>query len=159
MRPDIDTYFLQIASLIATRSTCLRRSVGCILTDDLNHILSTGYNGVARGMPHCNEPTDFYLDGVPCNYGNKCSGADARSGNKLEECGAIHAEQNALLQCHDVQKIVTAYITTTPCLHCMKLLMNTSCNRLVAPVGTVYDTRAMDLWDKLGREVSYIQKA
>lgn len=152
-RPNIDEYFLQMAKLISTRATCLRRSVGCILVDKLNHVLSTGYNGVARGLPHCNEPTEIFLDGTPRIYGNACSGATAPSGTKLDECGAIHAEQNALLQCKNVQEIVTAYITITPCIHCVKLLMNTSCIRLVVPPGAPYDPLAMDLWAKAGREV------
>lgn len=56
-RPDRDTYFLQIAQVVSTRSTCLRRSVGCVLVDSRGHILSTGYNGVPAGQVHCNELT------------------------------------------------------------------------------------------------------
>ena len=50
------------------------------------------------------------------------------TGKGLDACKAIHAEQNALMQCQDVQKIVTAYVTAFPCMHCVKLLLNTPCD-------------------------------
>lgn len=131
MRPTRDDYFMKMAILVAERSTCLRRSVGCVLVNGRHHVLATGYNGVAAGMPHCNEPTERYLDGAPKLYGNACEGATLPSGQGLDKCQAIHAEQNALLQCHDAYTILTCYTTTLPCLTCMKLLMNTSCERIV----------------------------
>jgi len=106
-----------MADLVSQRSTCRRRSVGCVLVDDRNRVLATGYNGVASGDVHC-------LD-MPC------PGAGLPSGTGLDECHAIHAEQNAILQCQDVTKIFSAYITVSPCVSCAKLLMNTSCGRIV----------------------------
>lgn len=140
MRPDYDTYFSAMAQLAATRSTCVRRAVGCVLVDSRKHVLSTGYNGVAAGLPHCNKEDMFSDVGFP----NACSGAFAPSGQDLHKCEAIHAEQNALLQCRDVYQIDTAYVTTSPCIHCMKLLMNTSCQHIVA--GEIYDQEAVNLW-------------
>lgn len=131
MRPDRDTYFMKMAALVASRSTCWRRSVGCVLVNERHHVLATGYNGVASGMPHCNEATTHYLDGTPRSYGNICQGADALSGQGLDQCQAIHAEQNAMLQCRNAYEIHTCYTTTLPCVTCMKLLMNTSCQRIV----------------------------
>ena len=116
-RPKRYEYFLAMASLVSLRATCRRRRVGCILVDSNRHVLATGYNGVARGADHC-------LD-------HPCAGAGYESGTGLEKCEAIHAEQNALLQCKDTSKIETAYITVSPCMTCVKLLMNTGCKRIV----------------------------
>jgi len=76
-RPDWDTYFLNIAREVATRSTCPRASVGAIIVKD-NRILSTGYNGALPGEPHCFE--------VGCLIVN----------NHCER--TIHAETNAVVQ-------------------------------------------------------------
>ena len=55
MRPDRDTWAMAMAVVTAQRRTCLRRAVGCVLLNAKGHVLSTGYNGVAAGQPHCNE--------------------------------------------------------------------------------------------------------
>ena len=149
MRPNRDDYFLSMAKLVSTRSTCLRRSVGCVLVNSRNHVLSTGYNGVAAGMAHCNEADPFSDIGYP----NACGGAAAKSGEDLHLCKAIHAEQNALLQCRDVYAIDTCYVTVSPCMHCMKLLMNTSCQRIVAYA--MYDMHAIELWRAMGRKIEF----
>lgn len=130
-RPSKDDYFLAMAALVSVRATCRRRRVGCVLVDKYNHVLATGYNGVAAGQPHC-------LDVA-------CPGAELPSGTGLETCQAIHAEQNAILQCRDVQAIETAYITTSPCSTCTKLLMNTGCKRIVFIEGYT-DTTPQSLW-------------
>lgn len=119
-RPSKDSYYMEIAKVVAKRSTCYRRQVGCVLINSYGHIIATGYNGVAKGQLHC-------IDG----YSSMCSGALLPSGIGLDKCKAIHAEQNALLQCGNVQTITTCYTLTKPCTHCFKLLMNTSCNRIV----------------------------
>lgn len=87
-------------------------------------------------------------------YPNACPSAGARRGERLDECQAIHAEQNALLQCRDVWEIKTAYVTCSPCMHCLKLLLNTSCSRLV--FNHIYDERALSLWERSGR--SFLHK-
>lgn len=125
MRPDRDTWGLKLALVTAQRATCCRRRVGCVLMNSRHQVLSTGYNGRAAGLPHCNEQTN----GVA--YANACSGATAPSGQNLDACEAIHAEQNALLQCRDVYDIYTAYVTASPCITCVKLLLNTACERIV----------------------------
>ena len=116
-RISVDEYFLKMARLASMRGACVRRKVGCILTNSLNHVIATGYNGRARGVSNCLE--------------TPCTGAELASGTGLEQCEAIHAEANALLQCHNVETIKTAYITASPCIHCVKLLMNTGCERIV----------------------------
>lgn len=111
------SYFLRIAALVATRATCPRRSVGCVIINKFGHIKATGYNGVPKNMVHC-------ID-VPCG------GEASKSSEGLSTCMATHAEQNALLQCDNVMDIDTMYCTTSPCMHCAKLIANTSCKVLV----------------------------
>ena len=127
MRPNKDTYFMNIASIVATRATCVRRQVGCVLVNSMGHIVATGYNGVAKGLPHCNHTDTFSDVGFPY----ACDGAFSKSGTNLDACEAIHGEQNALLQCNNVYDIDTVYVTAKPCVSCMKLFMNTSCKRIV----------------------------
>ena len=117
MRPSLDQWGLSLARVVATRGTCARRQVGCVLVDEAGKILATGYNGVASGRPHC--------------INNHCPGAFSPSGQGLDICEAIHAEQNALLQCPDTRRIHTCYTTVSPCMHCVKMLLNTSCRRIV----------------------------
>lgn len=116
-RESKDVYFLKIARLVATRSTCPRRSVGCVIVDKNYHIKATGYNGVPKGFPHCIE--------------TPCGGHSHSSGQGLNSCMATHAEQNALLQCNDTQTIHTIYVTTSPCITCAKLIANTSCKMVI----------------------------
>lgn len=167
MRPTGDEWAMSLALATAKRATCLRRAVGCVLLSARGHVLATGYNGVAVGLPHCNESTGFdfvYANGIdktkpltsqstgqsPC-YNNACPGAHAPSGTQLDACQAIHAEQNALLQCRDVYAIETCYVTASPCVTCVKLLMNTSCQRIVF-VEEYPHQEARELWvGKVGR--------
>ena len=133
MRPSKDNYFLEMAKLVATRSTCARRSVGCVLVNGLGHVVATGYNGRPRGFRHCSE-------------GWPCAGADLPSGTGLDACEAIHAEANALLQCGDVNQVVACYVTCSPCINCVKLLLNTSCRRIIFAERYAHDETAQELW-------------
>lgn len=147
MRPSKDSYFLEMAKLVASRSTCLRRSVGCVLVSARGHVLATGYNGVAAGQAHCNHHDPLDKTGYP----HACAGAFARSGEQLDACEAIHAEQNALLQCRDAWEIAVCYTTVSPCTTCVKLLLNTSCSRIV--FNELYPhPRSRELWVAAGRE-------
>ena len=139
MRPTRDDIYLTMAELIARRATCVRRSVGCVLVDEHGVILSTGYNGVASGRPHCNE-------GFPC------SGSKAPSGQGLEGCEAIHAEQNAILRLSNPLRVDTAYCTTFPCHSCIKLLLGTSCRRIVFKDDYPH-SEAKAWWAEAGREI------
>jgi dCMP deaminase len=129
-----DWYFLKMANLASERATCKRRKVGCILVNSKKHVIATGYNGVAAGQEHC-------ID-------NPCEGAQLKSGEGLDKCEAIHAEQNALLQCRDVYDIQTVYCTLSPCIHCLKLLLNTSAQRIVFMEKYVDADRLGDFWLK-----------
>jgi dCMP deaminase len=137
---------MEMVRTLEKRTTCTRRGVGCILVDKDNIVLATGYNGVAKGEPHCNQEVIGFSGTKYTLY--TCAGSEAESGQNLHECKAIHAEQNALLQCSDVRRIRTAYVSCTPCIHCIKLLMNTGCEIIMAH--EVYDVKAMELWIKSG---------
>lgn len=176
MRPDLDTYFMSMAVLVASRATCPRRKVGSVLINTRGHVLATGYNGVAAGQAHCNEITEYAInpalrkeDGtyrvaehwekteIPV-YGNSCPGAGLPSGQGLDKCQALHGEQNALLQCRDVYQIDTAYVTASPCITCTKLFLNTSCRRIVF-LEEYPHSDAKDLWVASGRDwVQYTRK-
>lgn len=143
MRPTKDQWAMDMAIVTSARATCHRRRVGCVLLDAVGRVLATGYNGSAAGQPHCTEEPGY------------CPGRDAPSGTNLEGCYAIHAEQNALLQCRDVDAIEVCYTTTMPCVTCVKLLLNTGCRRIVfreeyvRPEGRALWVAAGRAWDKL----------
>lgn len=155
MRISRDGWGIELARVTARRGTCCRRQVGCVLVDADGHVIATGYNGVAAGRPHCNERTPIIkvidlhapeLDEVGWEFPNACPSATSPSGQNLDGCEAIHAEQNALLQCHDVRAIHVAYVTCSPCLTCVKLLMNTSCRHIVFAEPYAHDDAARELW-------------
>jgi dCMP deaminase len=117
MRSRIDEAFMAVAWVMASRGTCVRRQVGCVLVDVDGHILSTGYNGAPKGALHCIE--------------SPCRGANEPSGTGLDKCEALHAEQNALIRCMRPNRVYSAYCTTLPCVHCFKMLANTNCQEIV----------------------------
>jgi len=135
-RPSKVKYFIEMAILVSSRGTCIRRKVGCVLTNNRNHVIATGFNGVHAGAVHC-------ID-------KPCKGADAKSGTNLDACEAIHAEQNALLQCHDAYDIAYCYCTTAPCITCVKLLLNTSCKHIYF-LEDYPHTNSKTLWENAGR--------
>lgn len=168
MRPTRDQWAMSLVNATALRSTCCRRNVGCVMLNARGHVVSTGYNGVAAGLPHCNEEaripnpalyspsTDTWRDPEHwepthvINRYNACSGATSPSGTNLDGCEAIHAEQNALLQCKNVYEIDTVYVSASPCVTCVKLLMNTSTKRVVFNEEYPHN-QAKDMWEKSGR--------
>lgn len=84
MRPNKDKYYLDIASAVSKRSTCLRRRYGCVIVKD-DEIIATGYNGSPRGEVNCCERGTCYREGMKHNAGD------------YSECCSVHAEQNAML--------------------------------------------------------------
>lgn len=133
MRISRDALGLGLAFLWSQRGTCARRNVGCVLFDLDGYQLSAGYNGPASQQQHCTDATP-------------CPGRGSPSGQGLELCEAIHAEQNALLRCPDVRLIHACFVTHSPCVHCVKLLMNTECRRIVFAERYSHDVPARDLW-------------
>ncbi len=133
-RSDWDSYFMEIARVVATRATCDRKHVGAVVVRDRT-ILSTGYNGSIRGLPHCDEVGHMMENG---------------------HCVAtIHAEANAILQAAKNGVGIDGadiYITASPCWPCFKLIANTGIRRIV--FGEFYrDERIFEFAAKLGIEL------
>jgi dCMP deaminase len=118
-RPGIDNYFMNIAIMVASRTTCLRRHVGSVIVQG-KQIVSTGYNGSPQGMPHCID-IGCAREGVP-------------SGERSELCRGAHAEQNAInfaAQYGISIKGATIYTTHLPCSWCSKSIVNSGILRVV----------------------------
>ena len=124
-RPSWDEYFLEIAALVSSRSTCLRRQVGAVFVRD-KRVLTTGYNGAPGGLKHCEEVGCIReREGIP-------------SGERHELCRGIHAEQNAMLQAAQFGislRDSVLYCTNQPCVLCAKMLINTGVKRIVVRDG------------------------
>ena len=119
-RPSWETYFMEIALLVAKRSTCIRRSVGAILVKD-KRILATGYNGAPSGIQHC------------IDAGCLREQLHVASGQRHELCRGIHAEPNAIIQdaYHGASiKGLTLFCTNLPCLICTKMIINAGIERI-----------------------------
>ena len=141
-RPDIDEYFLKIASVVAERSTCRRHHVGAVAAKD-KHILATGYNGAPSGLKDCLELGCLRDElGIP-------------SGTRQEICRGIHAEQNVIIQAtlHGVSlEGSTIYCTHTPCVLCAKMLVNAKIKRYIS-FGQYNDKTFKDLFREAGIEL------
>lgn len=118
-RPSRDQYYAEMVAVAAKRSTCPRRAVGAIVVDERGVVLGVGHNGVPRNVPHCGD------------RGSYCLAQDAAPG-VTSACWAVHAEVNALLQCSDVERAHTMYVSATPCFACAKVIANTAIKRVVA---------------------------
>ncbi len=87
MRPSWDEYFINIAKVVSSRSSCLRKKVGAVIVDQFNKIKATGYNGTPHGIESCLERGFCYREAN-----------NIKSGTMYETCRSIHAEQNAIIQ-------------------------------------------------------------
>jgi dCMP deaminase len=142
VRPEIDEYFLKIASVVAERSTCRRHHVGAVAVKD-KHILATGYNGAPSGLKDCLE------------LGCLRDKLEIPSGTRQEVCRGIHAEQNVIVQAslHGVSlEGSTIYCTHTPCVLCAKMLTNAKIKRYVS-FGKYNDDSFVELFKAAGIEV------
>jgi len=139
IRPDIDEYFLKIASVVAERSTCRRHHVGAVAVRD-KHILATGYNGAAAGLKDCLE------------LGCLRDEMGIESGTRQEICRGIHAEQNVIIQAslHGVSlEDAIVYVTHSPCILCAKMLVNAKIKRFLT-FGSYADDSFLDLFQEAG---------
>jgi len=120
-RPSWDEYFMNIAHLVAKRSTCLRRQVGAIIVKN-RRILATGYNGTPTKITHCSERGCLRIKlNVP-------------RGERHELCYGLHAEQNSLLQAalYGISlEGASLYVTNQPCLICAKMIINAGLKEVV----------------------------
>ncbi len=142
VRPEIDEYFLKIASVVAERSTCRRHHIGAVAVKN-KHILATGYNGAASGLKDCLE------------LGCLRDELKIPSGTRQEICRGIHAEQNVIVQAslHGVSlEGSTIYCTHTPCVLCAKMLTNAKIKRFVS-FGKYNDDSFLELFKVAGIEV------
>jgi len=144
-RPDWDHYFMQIATVVSSRSTCMRKQVGALLV--LNkRILTTGYNGAPGGLTHCGE--------VGCLRQE----LQVPSGERHELCRGLHAEQNAIIQAavHGVAiKDSVLYCTLYPCAVCAKMLINAGVSSLVLKEN-YSDNLAKNFFTEAGIVVNFI---
>ncbi|HEY4060045.1 MAG TPA: cytidine/deoxycytidylate deaminase family protein [Kofleriaceae bacterium] len=136
-RASWDDYFMGIAQVVATRSTCPRKYVGSVIVRDRT-ILSTGYNGSIRGMPHCSDVGHMMED-------NHC-------------VATIHAEANAIIQAAKNGVNIdeaTCYVTASPCWNCFKTLANAGIKRIC--FGEFYrDNRIFEVASKIGIELVHV---
>lgn len=127
-RKSWNEYFMEITNLVASRSTCDRAFVGCLIVNDDNRIVSSGYNGSISSMPHCDE-----------------IGHTMRDGHCI---ATIHAEINALIYCAKEGisvKNCTAYVTHFPCLNCTKALIQAGIKKIYYQNDYRVDAYAIEL--------------
>jgi dCMP deaminase len=133
-----DEYFMNIARVVATRATCDRKHVGAVLVRHKT-ILSTGYNGSIRGLPHCSEAGHMMEDGHCVR--------------------TVHAEVNAITQAAKNGVAIegaTIYTTASPCWPCFKVIANSGCSRIV--FGEFYrDNRIFEYAQQIGIELVSLQ--
>ena len=112
-RPPWDTYFMEIATKVATRATCDRKHVGALIVRD-HRILCTGYNGSIPGAPHCDDAGHMMEDGHCVR--------------------TIHAEANAINQAAKYGGSVggaTIYTTASPCWPCFQKIVSAGLKKIV----------------------------
>ena len=147
-RPSWDTYFMDIACLVAKRSTCIRRGVGAILVKN-RQILASGYNGAPTRVAHCAET------------GCLREKLNVPSGERHELCRGIHAEQNAIIQAalHGVSiKGAILYCTNLPCSICAKMIINAGITQIIYLSGYA-DTMSEEMLAEAGVDVIKLNPA
>jgi len=139
-RPSWNEYFMILAKIAATRSTCLSRPTGAVIVKG-KQVLSTGYNGSMPGVAHCNEEGKCF---------RRSSGA-ADSG-KYDHCRSIHAEANAIAQAAKKGVNIAGaevYVTLYPCYVCTKLLASAGIKKVYYEIGYISpDTKRDKLWEE-----------
>ncbi|KAL9070936.1 MAG: hypothetical protein Q9161_004578 [Pseudevernia consocians] len=139
LRPHWDQYFMQLASLAAQRSNCMKRRVGCVLVRE-KRVISTGYNGTPRNLKNCNEGGC-----ARCNTGHK-------AGVNLSTCLCIHAEENALLEAgrERIREGSILYCDTCPCLTCSIKIAQVGISEVVYSQGYGMDTETAAVFVESG---------
>lgn len=125
-RPNKQHYYLNIAKEVATRSTCIRRRYGAVIVKD-DRIISTGYNGSARGEDNC-------CDTEQCERQR----LQIPSGERYELCRSVHAEANAIINANPSDMVgATLYLASiddanpSPCMMCQRLIKNAQIKEVV----------------------------
>lgn len=145
-RPSWDQYFARIVEDIAARSTCIRkeRQFGAAVINNKHEIVSTGFNGVVRGAPHC------------IDIGCIKDEMEIESGMGHGICPAVHAEQNALIQAGRNSVGCTLYVNGFPCKICARLIVNAGIKRVVVS-GDYSDEEGLRILEDAGIEVTHIE--
>lgn len=139
-RPDWDTYFMEIAKVVAKRGNCCRRQVAAVIVSD-HRVISTGYNGTPRGVKNC------------CDGGCSRCASDVPSGSGLGDCICSHAEENAIVQAayHGIRvKDSMIYVTISPCLMCAKMIINAGIREVVYGGDYKFTEQTKVLFDAAG---------
>lgn len=139
LRPSWDQYFMELASLAAQRSNCMKRRVGCVLVRE-KRVISTGYNGTPRGLKNCGD------GGCPrCNEGQG-------SGFGLGTCLCLHAEENALLEAgrERIREGAILYCDTCPCLTCSIKITQVGVSEVVYATGYSMDIETAAVFREAG---------
>lgn len=132
-------YFMELAEKLATRSTCDRASVGAVIVNSDNRIVSTGYNGSVANNPHCDD-----------------IGHTLRDGHCI---ATIHAEINAITYCARegvALKGTTLYVTHFPCLNCTKSIIAAGITKVVYKNDYKVDEYALELFKLNNVEVTKV---
>lgn len=133
-RPSKDAYYLAIAGAVAGRSTCVRRQYGAVIVKD-DRIVSTGYNGSARGEPNCCDSGECWREANNIPHGER-----------YELCKAVHAEENAIVNADPADMVgATLYLAgfeggkriewPSPCMQCQRRIKNAQIIRVVVKEG------------------------
>ena len=125
-RKNWNLYFIEMAALVAERSTCLSRQTGALIVDFKNRIISQGYNGTPRGMLHCDEGG--------CARCLLIERGKLTSGERISECVEVHAEINCIIQAAQTGRLPPSfklYTLTFPCVSCFVALVNAGCKEML----------------------------
>ena len=136
VRPSRIEHYLELAKIVAKRSTCGRAGVGAVLVDaETNKIVATGYNGSAKGSPHCTDVGCLLVEGHCIR--------------------TIHAEMNALLHLEKSYTRLHLYCTHQPCYNCYKALVSSNVSKVIY-LNTYIDLRR-DLLIKEKQEMAMLK--
>ena len=145
-RPNIDEYFLEMALVVASRSTCLRHSVGAVAVKS-KHVLTTGYNGAPSGLRDCLE------------LGCLRNEMNIPSSERTEICRGVHAEENVVIQGSlygTSLEGATIYCTHSPCRRCAKMLINAKIERFIS-LERYSDSEFLDLFQEAGIQFEVVR--
>ena len=148
IRPSWDEYFMEIASVVAKRSTCDRgrENHGCVIVRD-RQILCTGYVGSPPGLPHCDD------------IGHQMKTVTHEDGHQSQHCmRTIHMEMNAICQAAKRGISIdraTIYVRYTPCSNCAKAIISTGIVRVVCEKKYHAGAESEEMFRQAGVELKY----
>ncbi len=144
-RPDWDTYWMGVVEAISKRSTCLRHNIGAAVVHDKT-VVSTGFNGAPRELPHCSE--------IGCLRDK----LKIPSGTRHEICRGVHAEQNAIIRGDPLRMVgATIYVNAKPCTICAKMIINSGIKRVVY-IEYYPSNEGIELLEQAGIETKILEK-